>query len=80
MQVNLRIYCNSASKLKKEEITRYIWLGAVVVERDFRFVMFFSVKAEPLYIRYRAEPDNEQTHSYKERVSPTTFNSHRQYL
>lgn len=61
MQVNLRIYCNSASKLKKEEITRYIWLGAVVVKIDFWFVMFFSVKAEPLDMRYRAEPGNEQT-------------------
>ncbi|MEG4531849.1 hypothetical protein QUB06_15200 [Microcoleus sp. D2_18a_D3] len=45
--------------MKKEEITRYIWLGAVVVKRDFRFVMFFSVEAEPLDMRYRAEPGNE---------------------
>ena len=59
MQVNLSIYCNSASKLKKEEITRYIWLGAVVVKRDFRFVIFVSVEAEPLDMRYRAEPGNQ---------------------
>ncbi|MGB7891507.1 MAG: hypothetical protein WCF82_06355 [Microcoleus sp.] len=50
--------------MKKEEITRYIWLGAVVVKvvvkKDFRFVMFFfSVEAEPLDMRYRAEPGNE---------------------
>jgi len=45
--------------LKKEALTRYIRLGAVVVKRDFPFVMFFSVEAEPLDMRYRAEPGNE---------------------
>lgn len=46
-------------EVEKEELTRYIRLGAVVVKRDFRFVMFFSVEAQPLNMRYRAEPGNE---------------------
>jgi hypothetical protein len=45
--------------LKKEEFTRYIRLGAVVVKRDFQFVMFFSVETEPLDMRYGAQPGNE---------------------
>lgn len=60
MQMNLRIYCNSASKLKKEEITRYIWQGAVVVKRIFWVLgCFFVVEAEPLDLCYQAEPGNE---------------------
>ncbi len=36
MPRNLRIYGNSVWNLKKEEIPRYIWLGAVVVtKRDY---------------------------------------------
>jgi len=45
--------------LKKEELTRYIRLGAVVVKRNFRLVMFFSVEAQPLDMRYRAKPGKE---------------------
>ena len=59
MQVNYRIYCNSASKLKKEGITRYIWLGAVVVNSNLgRLRVFWEVEAEPLDSHYQAEPDN----------------------
>jgi hypothetical protein len=60
MQMNLRIYCNSTSKLKKEEITRYIWQGAVILKRNFGVLgCFFVVEAEPLDMRYQAEPGNE---------------------
>jgi hypothetical protein len=59
MQLNLRIYCNSASKLKKEEITRYIWLGAVVVNANLsRLRVFCEVEADPLDRHYQAVPGN----------------------
>ena len=59
MQMNLRIYCNSASKLKKEEITRYIWQGAVVVNSNlWRLRVFWEVEAEPLDRHYQAQPGN----------------------
>ncbi|TAE83145.1 MAG: hypothetical protein EAZ60_20515 [Oscillatoriales cyanobacterium] len=59
MQVNLRIYCNSASKFKKEEITRYLGLGAVVVNSNLgRLRVFWEVEAEPLDRHYQAQPGN----------------------
>lgn len=59
MQMNLKIYCNSTSKLKKEEITRYIWLGAVVVNSNlWRLKVFWEVETQPLDRYYQAQPGN----------------------
>ncbi|WP_293359925.1 MULTISPECIES: hypothetical protein [unclassified Microcoleus] len=59
MQSNLRIYCNSASKLKKEEITRYIWLGAVVVNSNlWLLTVFWEVETKLLDSHYQAQPGN----------------------
>ncbi len=57
MQVNPRIIATPHRNFKQEEITRHIWLGAVIVNSNlWQLKVFPEVEAEPLDRHYQAQP------------------------